>query len=472
MSNYKPTIGIEVHVELKTFDKVFSKAPNNTTAPVNSLVNIIDLAYPGVLPSVNKNVVSFGIKTCLALHCDVTRRMHFDRKNYFYPDLPKGYQITQLATPIGTNGYLTLNDEKKVRIHELHIEEDTCKSLHQKDRTLLNYNRAGVPLIEIVSCPDMHDGDEAMLYLERLRELLFYIGVSDCKMQEGSMRADVNVSISDSDVLGTRVEIKNIGSIHDVKDAIEAEVARQEEMLRNGENVTEETRKYDADSKTTILMRKKEVGNDYRYFPEPDIPYLVVNDNDIEKVKNSFDLLPDERRSIYLSRGILPVNVEKIIKHKDISDYLNQFVDTDLDFKTASNLLLGDISSYLNKELIEFNDLKLDKNRFKNLVDMIVNGDISSKILKDILVDFLTTDLDIKDILKNNGISLNNNQDELLTIINNVLDKFPDSIQDYKNGKDKAFQFLVGMVMKETRGSANPKLVSSMLKDLLDKLQD
>ena len=294
----KPTIGIEVHVELKSLSKVFSNSKNNFNDPVNTNVNVIDLAYPGSLPRLNKEVINMAIKACLALNCDVTRLMHFDRKNYFYADLPKGFQITQQDTPIGTNGYIEIENGKKIRIERLHIEEDTCKSIHSKE-TLLNFNRAGVPLLEIVSKPDIHSGLEAVQYVEKLRETLLYLGISDVKIEEGSMRCDVNVSVSDNDTLGTKCEVKNIGSISNVKTAIDYEVSRQTELLKNGEIIKEQTRRYDDKTKTTILMRYKETGNDYRYFPEPDIPYFEITDEWIREIEKQMPILSYELKEKY-----------------------------------------------------------------------------------------------------------------------------------------------------------------------------
>lgn len=469
MSDYKKTIGIEVHVELKTNSKVFSNSANKTEDEVNKNVSIIDLAYPGVLPRVNEKVVELGIKTSLALHCDVTRKMYFDRKNYYYPDLPKGYQITQLNTPIGTNGYLMLSNGKKVGIKELHIEEDTCKSLHTSNWTLLNYNRCGVPLLEIVTDCNMHTSEEAMEYLERLKELLFYLDVSDCKMEEGSMRCDINVSISKDETLGVRAEIKNIASIREVGIAIEKEALRQEALLESGEVLYEETRKFDSKLEETVFLRRKEIGNDYRYFPEPDIPMLVLDDEKINEVKKTLVFLPEERRKLYEERGILPVNIEKLIANRELSDYLNLFLDTNCDFKLISNLLLGDISSYLNKTMMPFSSFKLTKEKMMEAEKLFQEGVISSKIWKDILEEVMESENSILEILKNNNISINNNQDDVKNIVLSVLEKYPDSVSDYKNGKENAFKFLMGMVMKESKGSANPKLASSVLLELLKK---
>lgn len=470
MNNYKATIGIEVHVELKTNTKVFSPSLNNYDAYANSNVNEIDLGYPGTLPSLNIEVVKKALRAALALNCEINKKMHFDRKNYFYPDLPKGYQITQARTPIGHDGYINLYKDKFIGIERIHIEEDTAKSLHSNKKTLLNYNRAGVPLIEIVSKPEMHTPEEAMKYLERLRELLFYLDISDCKIEEGSMRADVNVSVSNTDILGTKCEVKNIGSISNVGIAIESEIARQTKLLEEQKEIEEETRKFDSKNNSTLPMRKKEIGNEYRYLPEPDIPYLYLDDEMIKTEKEKIKLLPDERRSIYLNRGILEINIEKIINNKEISDYLNNFIETNIDFKIASNILLGDISAYLNKEKKSIFETKMTKEKFIELVDMLKNNEINSKIFKEILNDLLEQDLSVKETLKKNNISvMNNNEQEITEIVKSVLEEQQSSVNDYKNGKENALKFLMGMCMKKTKGSANPKKINEILLDLLSK---
>ena len=267
---YQTTIGIEVHCELKTNTKMFSSAKNGYGTTANSYVNIIDLGYPGALPIINKGAIELALRAALVLNCEINKKMHFDRKNYFYPDLPKGYQITQARTPIGIHGYVeidTPNGKKKIGIHDIHIEEDTAKSIHTAESSLLDFNRAGVPLIEIVTEPDMNTKEEAMAYVEKLRELLLYANISDCKIEEGSMRCDVNVSISKTEKLGTRAEIKNIGSISNIGLAIQKEVERQQEIYENGGTIQEETRRFDEKKGKTVLMRVKETGNDYRYFP-------------------------------------------------------------------------------------------------------------------------------------------------------------------------------------------------------------
>ena len=474
MSNYIPTIGIEVHCELKTQTKIFSPSKNGYGQMANSLTNVVDLGYPGTLPTINIEVINLAIKAAHVLNCKIRKNMHFDRKNYFYPDNPKNYQITQFDTPIGYDGYveIELNGiKKKIEIEEMHIEEDTCKSIHRGTKTLLDFNRAGVPLIEIVTKPCMESGEEAKLYLEKLKEILLYSNISDCKMEEGSMRADANVSIRKSidSSLGTKCEIKNIGSISNVKLAIEKEIERQSTLLDSGESFKEETRRFDDKLNDTILMRVKETGNDYRYFPEPDIPYIVLTDEMINSAISSLPMLPDERRKIYVSKGISEINANKLIANRSLSDYLNKFIDIDLNFKEASNLLLGDISFYLNREEKEIYDTKLTIDKFSDLVKKMEDNTLTSKNLKDILDKILESDKSIDEIIKECGISNITDSNMLRDIVLKVINDNPDSVNDYKAGKDRAIKYLMGQIMKETKGSANPKLVNEILEIELNK---
>lgn len=467
MSNYKTTVGIEVHAELKTKTKMFSGSANHYGKMANTCTNVIDLGYPGVLPRVNKEAIHLGLRAALVLNCHINKHMHFDRKNYFYPDNPKNYQITQNRTPIGVNGYVEINTEngpKKIRIHDIHIEEDTCKSIHSSDKSLLDFNRAGVPLVEIVTEADISSDKEAVLYLEKLRELLLYADVSDCKIEEGSMRCDVNVSVSNSDKLNTKVEVKNIGSISNVGVAIRYEEKRQIELYEKGETFKEQTRRFDDKTMSTILMRIKETGNDYRYFPEPDIPYIDLSDEYIEKTKNDLPLSADERRIIYKNAGISDINVEKIIQNRVISDYLNKFDNINL--VIASNLLLGDIAAYLNKTDLKLEETSLTDKKFVDLVNYLNEGKINSKIQKEILDDVMEQDKDIDEILKDHNVK-EIGEDELVGIIQNILDNNTQSVNDYKNGNERAIKFLMGQIMKETKGNANPQLVTEKLKAML-----
>lgn len=472
MDEYKTTIGVEVHAELKTKAKIFSLSKNDSTKRANTNVNVIDLGYPGTLPTINSEVIKLALRAALILNCKINKVMHFDRKNYFYPDNPKNYQITQNRTPIGEDGYVEIDIDgvkKKIRIHDIHIEEDTCKTIHTKEKSLLDYNRAGVPLIEIVTMPDISNSKEAVLYLETLRNLLLYADISDCKIEEGSMRCDCNVSVSNTYDLGTKIEIKNIGSISNVGLAIDSEYVRQTELLTRGVVLKEETRRFDDKTNTTILMRVKETGNDYRYFPEPDIPYVVLTDEYIEQVRKSITMLPNERKDLYVNRGISPINAEKIIQNKGLSDYLNKFVDKNINFVIASNLLLGDVSYYLNKKNMIIENTRLTDEKFISLVTKLDNGELNSKIFKEILDDLFEKDLTVEQILKEKNITIVNDDNILLNIIHKVMKDNVQSVTDYKNGNERAIKFLMGQIMKETKGSANPEKVNKLLEIELGK---
>ena len=460
-----PTIGIEVHVELKSKTKVFSDSINNFKDDVNTNVNVIDLGFPGTLPKLNKEVINQALLSALTFNCKINKVMHFDRKNYFYPDLPKGFQITQKDTPIGYDGYLEIEDDgviKQIGIERMHIEEDTCKSIHKGDMTLLNGNRAGVPLIEIVSKPVIKSSKEAMLYLEKLRETLLYLGVSDVKIEEGSMRCDANVSLSDSDKLGTKTEIKNIGSISNVGLAIEYEINRQKNILNSGGKISEETRRFDDKTNTTILMRVKETGNDYRYMPEPDIPYVILSDEEIENVRKTIPKLPSELRKEYKELGINNNAINTLISDKELNDYFSSLI-TKTNPVILSNLLTTDVLGYLNKNFVKLNQMKLTS---KNLIDLINKIDekvLSSKQSKEILNYLLDNGGEVDDVCNKLNIKLINDDNELISIVKEILNNNPESINDFKNGKNRAIKYLMGQIMKETKGQANPAKVNEIL---------
>lgn len=467
----KETIGIEVHVELKSKQKVFSNSLNNFNDEPNKNISLIDIAYPGTLPKLNKEVVDMALKAALALNCKINKNMHFDRKNYFYPDLPKGYQITQKDTPIGYDGYVEImvdDNIKRIEIERIHIEEDTCKSIHLSKETLLNYNRAGVPLIEIVTKPVIKSSKEAVLYLESLREQLLYLGISDVKIEEGSMRCDANVSISDSETLGTKTEIKNIGSITNVGISIEYEINRQKELLEKGIKINEETRRFDDKTNTTILMRTKETGNDYRYFPEPDLAYVILSEEEINNVKNSLPELPNSLRKKYHALGMNENNIKTIISNKDICDFFEKLDNCNKII--ASNLLTGDVLSNLNKESLTIATSKLSKESFTELVELLENDKISSKQCKEIIPIILTETVMPSAVMKRLGIELINDSNFLEDIINKVLEANTESIKDYKEGKDRAVKYLMGQIMKESKGKINPKVAMDNLISKLNSL--
>ena len=472
MSNYIPTIGLEVHVEIKSKSKLFSDSANAYGMATNTSVNVIDLGYPGTLPTLNKEVIRQALRACKVLNCDITRKMHFDRKNYFYPDNSKNYQITQNRTPIGTNGYVEIEVDgvkKKIGISDIHIEEDTCKSAHRGSVSLLDFNRAGVPLIEIVTTPSISNGKEAMAYLTTLKEMLFYANISDCKMEEGSMRCDANVSISKTDVLGVRTETKNIGSIHNVGLAIEKEIERQEKVLETGGIIREETRRFDDKLGETILMRVKETGNDYRYFIEPDIPYLELTDEFINDSLKTLPLLPDELRKKYSEIGLSSLQIEKLINNRPLNDYFLGLLEFKTNYVTTVNLLLSDISSYLNKHNKVITDTHLSYEKLVSVVDALEKGELSNKNVKDLIDSLMERDLTLDELKKEFNIKNITDDSFIKDIITKVIENNSESVNDYKSGHDRALKYLMGQVMKETKGAVNPKKASDMLVKELNK---
>lgn len=469
---YKKTIGLEVHVELNTNSKFFSSSLNNYNSLPNHNVNYIDLAYPGTLPTLNKEAINQGIRAAILLNASINKEMHFDRKNYFYPDIPKNYQITQNTTPIGVNGYIEIEVngvKKKIRIHDLHLEEDTAKSIHKEDKSYLDFNRAGLPLLEIVSEADMESGEEAVLYLEKLRELFLYAGISDCKIEEGSMRCDANISISKTVKLGTKVEIKNIGSISNVGIAIDKEAKRQEELLTKGEVIKEQTRRYDDNLKDTVLMRYKETGNDYRYFKEADIPMFYLTDEEIENIKNSLPMTAEKLRKVFKENGILDINIEKLIKNKDYSLMLSKIIDKNYSLVIASNLLLGPVSQYLNETSKNILDTLLDIDRFEKILKAFSNEEIDNKMFKDMLKDFMENEEDVEIIIKNYKASLMDT-DTLRKIIIEIINNSKSEVEEIKAGNERKIQYLVGQTMKKTSGKVSPKSINEIINEELGKL--
>lgn len=470
----KPTIGIEVHCELKTNSKAFSQSKNTYGEIPNTMINVLDLGYPGTLPVLNKKIIDLGIKTAIVLNCDITRTIYFDRKNYFYPDNPKNYQVTQNSTPIGRNGYVLIEYDgikKKIEIEEIHIEEDTCKSIHESNHTLLDFNRAGIPLVEIVTKPVISNEKEAVLYLEALREMFLYAGISDVKIEEGSMRCDLNISLSNTEKLGTKVEVKNIGSISNVADSVLYEIKRQEKLLNEGIVLKEETRRWDDKTSSTILMRVKETGNDYRYFPEPDIPKVIIDDQWINNIKKEIPMLPNELKEKYKNLGINEITIKTLIQNRELSLFLNQLIDKNINAVVCANILTGDILSYLNKKYITLKDTKITEKNIIDLVNKLDSNEISSKISKDILNELLINGGNVDDIISSKGLKQISNIDEIREIIKNIINNNEKAVEDYKNGLDRSIKFLMGQIMKETKGKANPKLANDMLIEELNNIK-
>ena len=471
---YDVTIGIEIHCQLKTKTKMFSGAPTSFGRKPNVCTNEIDLGHPGTLPCVNKEAVAKAIEACTALHLTIDPLVKFDRKNYYYSDLPKGFQITQQFHPIGRNGYIMIDTEegqKKIRINRIHMEEDTAKQFHLTKFSLLDYNRAGTPLIEIVSEPDMHNGEEAEKYVEALRQTLYYIGVSDCKMEEGSMRCDVNVSIAPkgSNTLGVKNEIKNLNSISHIGKAVDYEVERQKELLEKGEKVLQETRRFDEKTNTTVMMRRKEGNVDYKFFPEPNIFPIRLDANWIKSIQDSMPELPEERKARYTNDfGLNEHDINVLIANKEVGDFFEETMKYSKNAKGVCNWLLGEVQGWLNKHEQTIVNIELRPEALAKLVEMIDTNEISSKQAKE-LIDDIMTGKDPVESAKEKGLQQVTNTDELANMIKEVLDENTQAIEDFKAGKGRAVGFLVGQVMKKSKGQANPGLVNQILQEELKK---
>ncbi|MDK6808838.1 Asp-tRNA(Asn)/Glu-tRNA(Gln) amidotransferase subunit GatB [Ligilactobacillus agilis] len=469
--NFETTIGLEVHVEMKTKSKAFSPAPVQYGSEQNTNTNVIDWGYPGVLPEVNKGALEYGMRAALALNCEITKDIHFDRKNYFYPDNPKAYQITQAQTPIGTNGWLEIELEdgtkKKIGIEEMHVEEDAGKNTHNPDGySYVDLNRQGTPLIEIVSKPDIASPDEAYAYLTRLRQIIQFTGVSDVKMEEGSMRADVNISVRPigSDKFGTKTEMKNLNSFEHVRKGLEYEAKRQQQVLLAGGKVQQETRRFDENTGETVLMRVKEGASDYRYFPEPDLPPIHISDDWIDEVKASIPEMPDKRRNRYVKEwGLSDYDASVLTQTLEMSDFYNETVADGADPKLTANWLMVEVNAYLNANKLELKQTALTPAHLAGMIKLIQDETISSKIAKKVFKEIITNDTDPKAFVEAKGMVQLSDPAKLQPIIDEVLDNNEQSIEDFKNGKDRAVGFLVGQIMQKTRGKANPKVVNKLL---------
>ncbi|NUF98633.1 Asp-tRNA(Asn)/Glu-tRNA(Gln) amidotransferase subunit GatB [Lactobacillus mellis] len=468
--NFETTIGLEVHVELKTKTKIFSPAPVSYGADPNTNANVIDFGFPGTLPTVNKNAYRLGIMTALALNAKITQDTHFDRKNYFYPDNPKAYQITQKEEPLGREGWVEIEvhgQKKKIGIEELHIEEDAGKNTHDDSGySYVDLNRQGTPLVEIVSKPDIKSPDEAYAYLEKLRQIIQFTGASDVKMEEGSMRVDTNISVSPigSDKLGQKVELKNLNSFKHVKNGLAFEEKRQIGILLAGGSIQPETRRYDEPSDSTILMRVKEGADDYRYFPEPDLPDYHIDSEWIEQIRQEIPEMPDKRRKRYIEDLQIPeYDASVLTDTKEMSDFFDQTVALGADPKQVSNWLMVNVNAYLNENNLELQQTKLTPEHLATMIGLVKDGTISSKIAKKVFAETIAHGSEPKAWVQSKGLIQQSDPQVLTPIITQVLDDNQQSVVDFKNGKDRAFGFLVGQIMKQTHGQANPKAVNQIL---------
>jgi len=477
---YKITIGLEIHVELNTKIKIFCSCKNNSDEK-DPNVNIcpICMGHPGTLPVINKEAVKKVIKTGLALNCDIATKSKFDRKNYFYPDLPKGYQISQYDYPLCKNGYLEINN-KKIRIRRIHLEEDTGKLLHfeGENYSLVDFNRAGVPLMELVTEPDIESGEEARKFAEEFQLILRYIGVSEANMEKGEMRVEVNISLAGKDKSGKKVEIKNLNSFRVVEKAIDFEIERQSKILDEGKEVIQETRGWHDKKEITFSQREKEEAHDYRYFPEPDLPYIEISQDYIKSVRAEIPELPNQKRKRFFEEYELDKKmVEIFILNKDLSEYFEKVIseikaenalnDYRLAYKIAANYITSDLLGLFNGDSFSEERCLITPENFADFIILISKGEISSKIAKQILSEMFKTGKDPLHIIKDSNLSQINSEDEIEKIIKEVILENQKAVDDYKNGKESSFQFLIGKIMAKTKGRANPQLIHKILKKQL-----
>tara|TARA_B100000575_G_scaffold63271_1_gene48330 strand:- start:1085 stop:2536 length:1452 start_codon:yes stop_codon:yes gene_type:complete len=474
-NKWEVILGLEVHAQIKSNSKLFSKASTDWGAEPNSQVELVDSGMPGALPVINEYCIDQAILTGLSLNAEINNFSIFDRKNYFYPDLPQGYQISQFEKPIVGKGFLMIetNDgQKKVGITRLHLEQDAGKSIHDQDskNSFIDLNRSGCALMEIVSEPDLRSPEEVAEYIKKLRSILRYVGSCDGNMEKGNMRADVNVSVRKiGEELGTRCEIKNVNSIKFIQQAIEYESHRQVELLEKGLSITQETRLFDPNIGETRTMRGKEESHDYRYFPDPDLPPLIISDEKIKKLKGMMPELPDKKKSRFVEKyGMKNYDAEILVSDKFIANYFEELVKS-RQTKLVISWLTGELFSYLKKKNIELSESGISTGKIGELLDLIENGSISNRQGKEIFEEYLETKKTAKDFLKEKGIEQITNANEIEELVKSVLNKNSKMVVDYQSGKDKLFGFFVGQVMKESKGQANPKIVNDLLRKNLVK---
>ena len=479
---YEAVIGLEVHTELQTTTKIFCSCRTSFGADPNTNVCPVCLGLPGVLPVLNKKVLEYAVRAGLALNCEISRFSKFDRKNYYYPDLPKNFQTSQFDLPICEHGYLDVEvdgEKRRIRITRAHMEEDAGKLVHHgtsitdSDYSLVDYNRTGTPLLEIVSEPDMRSAKEAVAYMEKMRAILQYVGISDCRMEEGSLRCDANVSVRPvgQKELGTKTEIKNINSFKGVERAIEYEAMRQAELLEDGGKVVQETRTWDEKEGVTKSMRTKEEANDYRYFPEPDLVPFTVSDEYIENIRKSLPELPDARKERYMKEfGLSSEDAVFMTNDKATADYFEAAVAAGADPKAAVNWLMGEFASQLSNEGIEIDKAPVSAESLAALLKLISKGTISGKIAKKVFATMWKEGGNPDDIVKAQGLVQISDTAELSKLVDEVVGNNPKAVEDFKAGKKKAVGALVGQIMKATKGKANPRVINELLNKKLQSL--
>ena len=477
--NWETVIGLEIHVQLSTKSKIFSGASAVYGSEQNTNTSLVDLGYPGVLPVLNKEAVMMAIKFGLAIEASIAERSIFARKNYFYPDLPKGYQISQYELPIVSEGSLTIRlddgTDKRIGVTRAHLEEDAGKSIHDMfdNETAIDLNRAGTPLLEIVSEPELSSAKEASLYMQKMHQLVRYLKISDGNMQEGSFRCDANVSLrpDGEKKLGTRAEIKNINSFRFIENAINYEIERQKELLEEGKEVIQETRLYDADRDETRSMRSKEEANDYRYFPDPDLLPISIDSSLIETITSSLPEKLEEKLERYTNQlSIKEEDAYEITRNIDLIDYFEESLETyNRNPQLLANFLLTEIMAITNKANIEINDLDITPQSFAQLIERLDDGTISSKIAKDILNQLKDGNFSVDDLIEDQGLQQITDEDQIKSVVLEVINENHEQKNQYLSGKEQVLGFLIGKVMQKTKGKANPKLVNDLMKQELSK---
>lgn len=476
-SKYETVIGLEVHVELHTKSKIFCGCSTSFGAPPNSHTCPVCLGHPGVLPVLNRQAVDYAMKAAMALNCTIADVSKFDRKNYFYPDSPKAYQISQYDQPIGENGWIDIEvngETKRIGITRLHLEEDAGKLTHVDGgyASLVDFNRVGTPLVEIVSEPDISSPEEAKAYLEKIRAIMQYCEVSDVKMEEGSLRCDANISLRPrgQKELGTKAELKNMNSFRGVQRGLEYEQFRQEQTLEEGGTIVQETRRWDEGQGKTLSMRGKEEAHDYRYFPDPDLVTLYIDEEWKERIRASIPELPDQRKARYTSEYGLPeYDAQVITSSKPLADLFEDSLQYTKDAKAVSNWIMGDLLGYLNSASVELSQVKLTGRGLGEMIGLLEKGTINSKIAKTVFKEMLESDKLPQQIVEEKGLVQISDEGAVMTIVEQVVAANPQSVEDYKAGKQKAIGFLVGQVMKESKGKANPGLANKLLTEVLNR---
>jgi len=475
LTPYETVVGLEVHVELHTKSKIFCGCSTSFGAPPNTHTCPVCLGHPGVLPVLNRQAVEYAMKAAMALNCEIAEWCKFDRKNYFYPDSPKAYQISQYDQPIGSNGWIDIEVDgktKRIGITRLHLEEDAGKLTHIDGGfgSLADFNRVGTPLVEIVSEPDIRSPEEAKAYLEKLRAIMLYCEVSDVKMEEGSLRCDANISLRPhgQKEFGTRTELKNMNSFRGVQRGLEYEQVRQAEVLESGGRVVQETRRWDESQGKTFSMRSKEEAHDYRYFPDPDLVRLHIDAEWRERVRASIPELPDARQARYTrDYGLPSYDAGVLTASKKLADFFEESLKHTSDAKASANWIMGDLLGYLNSNGLELDDVKITGQGLGEMIGLIEKGTISSKIAKTVFKTMIETGKAPQKIVEEQGLVQISDEGAILAIVDAVIAANPQSVEDFRGGKDKAIGFLVGQIMKETKGKANPGLVNKLLMDRL-----